>query len=430
MRQTFLIASRELRERIFSRSFILMGLIGPIIVLISVYLLFKLGGKDQQKWNVLVADPRGVFAEKIVSAEDPTIDYDFANDYITPENFVQDPRFKEYDALVEINEKVITNKVAYLFYKEKPSFSMSVNIRYHVERRLEEVLAVELARMTLADFRKIKQPLNFGFRNAYDPENKQSDNSAWVGLAFGTLIVLFIFLFGNSILRSVSSEKSNRIVEVLMSSVSSQKLLLGKIVGIGLSAFIQLLIWIGIIGIGLYWMRSSIFMDIYDPTVAMQTQGATDYNEFVELVFEQIQFASMLFYGFLFLLAGYLFYGAFFAGIGASMGSESDGQQFLIPLVLLLFLSIYAGYYYMEHPSSALSTFFHYFPFTSPVVVMVRLAQGYPPGEGIYLFVSLFILIMSAVLTLFLAARLYKNGLLQFGHSVRLKSLIQWIKMK
>jgi ABC-2 type transport system permease protein len=430
MRQTFLIASRELRERIFSRSFILMGLIGPIIVLISVYLLFKLGGKDQQKWNVLVADPRGVFAEKIVSAEDPTIDYDFANDYITPENFVQDPRFKEYDALVEINEKVITNKVAYLFYKEKPSFSMSVNIRYHVERRLEEVLAVEHARMTLADFRKIKQPLNFGFRNAYDPENKQSDNSAWVGLAFGTLIVLFIFLFGNSILRSVSSEKSNRIVEVLMSSVSSQKLLLGKIVGIGLSAFIQLLIWIGIIGIGLYWMRSSIFMDIYDPTVAMQTQGATDYNEFVELVFEQIQFASMLFYGFLFLLAGYFFYGAFFAGIGASMGSESDGQQFLIPLILLLFLSIYAGYYYMEHPSSALSTFFHYFPFTSPVVVMVRLAQGYPPGEGIYLFVSLFILILSAVLTLFLAARLYKNGLLQFGHSVRLKSLIQWIKMK
>jgi ABC-2 type transport system permease protein len=217
---------------------------------------------------------------------------------------------------------------------------MSVNIRYHVELRLEEVLAVEHARMTLADFRKIKQPLSFGFRNAYDPENKQSDNSAWVGLAFGTLIVLFIFLFGNSILRSVSSEKSNRIVEVLMSSVSSQKLLLGKIVGIGLSAFIQLLIWIGIIGIGLYWMRSSIFMDIYDPTVAMQTQGATDYNEFVELVFEQIQFASRLFYGFLFLLAGYLFYGAFFAGIGASMGSESDGQQFLIPLILLLFLKI------------------------------------------------------------------------------------------
>lgn len=430
MRQTFLLASRELRERIFSRSFILMGILGPIIVLISVYLLFKLGGKDQQKWNVLVADPQGIFAEKIVSAEDPTIDYDFANDYITPENFVQDPRFKEYDALVEINEKVITNKVAYLFYKEKPSFSMSVNIRYHVERRLEEVLAVEHAGMTLADFRKIKQPLNFGFRNAYDPENKQSDNSAWVGLAFGTLIVLFIFLFGNSILRSVSSEKSNRIVEVLLSSVSARTLLLGKIIGIGMSAFIQLLIWIGIIGIGLYWMRSSIFMDIYDPTVAMQTQGATDYNEFVELVFEQIQFSSMLFYGFLFLLAGYLFYGAFFAGIGASMGSESDGQQFLIPLILLLFLSIYAGYYYMEHPSSALSTFFHYFPFTSPVVVMVRLAQGYPPGEGIYLFVSLFILIMSAVLTLFLAARLYKNGLLQFGHSVRLKSLIQWIKMK
>jgi ABC-2 type transport system permease protein len=133
-------------------------------------------------------------------------------------------------------------------------------------------------------------------------------------------------------------------------------------------------------------------------------------------------------YFLLFFVVGYLFYGAFFAAVGATSGSESDGQQFVLPIIFLLFFALYAGYYSMQNPESSLATFFHYLPFTSPVVVMVKLAQGYEPGHIYELFLSLLILVISAIITLLIAGRLYKNGILQYGHRVKMQMLWRWMK--
>lgn len=429
MKNSWIIAMREFKERIGSRSFLLMALFGPLMVLGLIYLLFVLGGKEQQKWHVLVTDKANVFDHKIMAKEDPNITYSFANDYIEIEDFANNPAYAQYNAMVEINEKIVTNKTSFLFYREKPSFTMSVNIRYQVERRLEEVIATEFTDLSLSQFRKIKQPLQIGFRNVYDPQNTSADLAGWVGLFFGAVIFVFIFLFGMSILRSVTREKSNRIVELLLATVHPRALMLGKIVGIGLSALLQFLVWLIIVAGGLYIMRESVFADLYDPA-HVATNLPSDYNQFVELVFERIQFGSMLTYFLIFFVVGYLFYGAFFAALGAVSGSESDGQQFLLPLIALLLFALYAGYFVVNNPDSPMATFYHYFPFTAPVVVMVKFAMGYPPGEGYQVFVALLLLLLSAFGVLSMAARLYKNGLLQFGHSVRLKNLIQWIKMK
>lgn len=136
----------------------------------------------------------------------------------------------------------------------------------------------------------------------------------------------------------------------------------------------------------------------------------------------------MLTFFLLFFVAGYLFYGAVFAAIGATMGSESDGQQFLIPLLFLLGLALYSGFYVLNYPESSLSTFFHYLPFTAPVVVMVKLMQGYEPGHAYEIYMTLLVLLTSAMIMLSIAARLYKNGILQFGHRVRLKHILKWLK--
>lgn len=429
MRNSWIIALRELKERIGSRSFILMALFGPIIVLTMTYLLFVLGGKEQQNWKVLIVDPANLMEHKIMAKEDPNVTYAFATNYIEVKDFAENPTYGNYDAMVEINEKILSNKSSFLFYREKPSFNMSVNIRYHVERRLEEVLAEQFTKLSANEFRKIKQPLNLGFRNVYDPTDSSSDLAGWVGMFFGAVIFVFIFLFGMTILRSVSREKSNRIVEVLMATVHPRTLMLGKIIGIGLSALLQFSIWLLLIGAGLYFMREAIFIDMYDAT-NLATGQASDYNQFVELVFERIQFSSMISFFMLFFIAGYFFYGAFFAALGAVTGSESDGQQFLLPLIAILVFAMYAGYFVLNNPDSSLSTFYQYLPFTAPVVVMVKLAMGYAPGEGYQLFVSLLILLLSAIGVLIIAGRLYKNGLLQFGHSVRLKTIISWLKMK
>ena len=429
MRNSWIIAMRELRERLGSRSFILMAILGPLVVLTLTYLIFQFGGKDQQKWHVLIVDPANVYEQKIMSGEDPNITYSFATNYIEIEQFAKDKRFADFDAMVEINEKILSNKSGFLFYREKPSFTMSVNIRYQVERRLEEVLAKQFTKLSVSEFRSIKQPLNFAFRNVYDPEDVKSDLAGWVGLFFGAVIFVFIFLFGMTILRSVSREKTNRVVEILLATVKPRSLMLGKILGIGISAFLQVALWCLIIGIGLYFMREMIFIDMYDASNQAEGQ-VSDYNQFVELVFDRVQFGVMIFYFSLFFAFGYLFYGAFFAALGAVSGSESDGQQFLIPLILILCFALYSGYFVLENPDSPWATFFMYFPFTAPVVAMVKLSIGFAEGDSYQLFVSLFLLLVSSIGVIAIAARLFKNGLLQFGHTLRFKNIILWLKVR
>lgn len=430
MKNSWIIAVRELRERIGSRSFVIMAFVGPLLVLSLTYLLFAFGGKEQQNWNVLISDARGIMENKIMAGEDKSLQYSFISNYIEIEDFAQNKSYQKYDALVEVNEKVLTNKISFVFYREKPSLKTSINIRYHVERRLEELVAAKFTDLSVSDFRKIKQPLLMSFKNVYDPKDESSDLGGWVGLFFGAVIFVFIFLFGMTILRSVSREKSNRIVEILLATVHPRSLMLGKIIGIGMSAFIQFLLWFILISLGLYFMRETLFVDIYDASNVANGGSSEAYNQFVELVFERIQFSSMISYFLVFFALGYLFYGAFFAALGAVTGSESDGQQFLLPLIALLLFAMYSGFFVLNNPESSLSTFYHYFPFTSPVVVMVKLAMGYPEGDGYQLIISILILIMSALAVLAIAGKLYKNGLLQYGHTVRLKQIIQWLKIK
>lgn len=439
MRNSLLIALREWKERISTRSFLILSIIGPLTVLGLIYLLFALGGKSKQHWNVLIADPANIMENKILATPDESINYSFANDYIEIQEFEKGEMYQEFDALLEINQKIVSNKIAYVFHREKPSMRMQTKIQYHCERRLEEIMVKQFTKFTVADFRKIKQPLTIGFRNVYDPRDESSNLQGWVGLFYGAIIFVFIFLFGMTILRSVTREKSNRIVEVLLGCVSPKQLMLGKIIGIGFAAFLQFMIWCLIIGFGLYFMRETLFPDMFDASnlfsqdaVIQNNQeqffASMEYNQFVNLIYEDINIALMTGYFILFFIIGYFFYGTFFAAIGASSGSESDGQQFVLPLIFTLCFALYSGYYTLMNPESWLSTLFHYLPFTSPVVVMVKLAQGYEAGHSYELYLSLCILILSSLAMLQLAGRIYTNGILQFGHRVGIRHFFRWIK--
>lgn len=443
MRNSWLIALRELKERMGSRSFVLMSFFGPIIILCLIYFLFAFGGEGKQHWNVLISDPSNLLDNKIMAQEDQSINYSFSNQYIEMEEFRDAKKFQQYDALFEVNEKVLSNKTAFVFYRLKPSVRMQTRLQFHIERRIEEVMIEQFTDLSVKEFRKIKQPLNVAFRDVFDPLDEASDLRGWVGFFYGAIIFVFIFLFGMTILRSVSREKSNRIVEVLLASVHPNQLLTGKIVGIGIAAFFQFIIWMVVVGAGLYFMRELIFPDLLDASnmdivqmtdeVKNQTRldqlyAASEYNEFVNLVYERVQFGIMTAFFLVFFIVGYLFYGSFFAAVGATSGSESDGQQFVLPIIFLLCFSLYAGYFALQNPESSLTTFFHYLPFTSPVVVMVKLAQGYAPEESMQIYIALIILVVSAVLNLMIAGRLYKNGILQFGHRVKFSMIVRWLK--
>ncbi|XOV67351.1 MAG: ABC transporter permease [Fluviicola sp.] len=442
MKNSFLIAMREWRARVWSRSFLAMSVLGPLAVLIFTYLIFAFGDEGEQKWNVLIADPTNYMQGKIMPGEDKSVTYSFANSSIDHEVFREGARYQEYDAVIEINEKVLENKVSHVFFREAPSTRLRTKVQYQIERRMEEVFAQEKHGISVQKYRRIKKPLTMSFVDVYDPYGEGNSDNAWVGFFMGGVIILFIGLFGMTILRSVAREKSNRIVEVMMGSCSPRQLMSGKILGVGLSAMLQFIIWMVIIALGLYWMRETLFVDLFDPRsgnfdqAAQQLQSQSyaakqfssiEYNRFVDLVYNKINFSLMLSYFIGFFIGGYLFYAAFFAALGASMGTESDGQQFVLPLVFILLISLYTGYYTMNYPGSTLVSWLQYLPFTSPVVAMVKLAQGY--GEnGYQIYISMTVLYASAIGMLLIASRIYKNGILQFGHRLRLVHLLKWLR--
>ena len=441
MRNSWLIAKRELKERISNSAFLWMLFIGPIVSLFLIYLLFKAGDEGKSNLRILIVDPVNLMDTKIVAQEGKTIDYYFTDKYIEVEEFRDSKKYRDFDALMEVNEKILMNKKAFIFYRENPSPDLKMQLKFQLERRVEEVMIEEFTRLSVDEFRQIKQPLNVDFRNVYDPKNEASDMEGWVGFVFGAIIVLFVLLFGMTILRSTTREKSNRIVEVLLASVKPSQLMLGKITGIGISALIQIIGWIILISLGLIVFRQTIFPDLFDLSNWEGIQVSSDvqqqiidstpvgrYNQFIELIYERINFGYMLFHFVVLFVLAYFFYGAFFSAIGATAGTESDGQQFLFPILFILGFSLYAGYYAIILPDSTFTQWMQFIPFTSPVVVMVKIAQGYPDGTYYYAIFSILILVVSAYIFLNVAGRLYKNGILHFGHHVRIRNLVNWLK--
>lgn len=441
MRNSWLIAKRELKERISNSAFLWMLFIGPMVSLFLIYLLFKAGDEGKSTLRILIVDPVNLMDTKIVAQEGKTIDYYFTDKYIEVEEFRDSKKYRDFDALMEVNEKILMNKKAFIFYRENPSPDLKMQLKFQLERRVEEVMIEEFTRLSVDEFRQIKQPLNVDFRNVYDPKNEASDMEGWVGFVFGAIIVLFVLLFGMTILRSTTREKSNRIVEVLLASVKPSQLMLGKIAGIGISALIQIIGWILLISLGLFVFRQTIFPDLFDLSNWEGIQVSSDvqqqiidstpvgrYNQFIELIYERINFGYMLIHFVVLFVLAYFFYGAFFSAIGATAGTESDGQQFLFPILFILGFSLYAGYYAIILPDSTFTQWMQFIPFTSPVVVMVKIAQGYPDGTYYYAIFSIIILVVSAYIFLNVAGRLYKNGILHFGHNVRIKNLVNWLK--
>ena len=438
MRNSWIIAKREINERLNSKFFLLFLFIGPCILLLTLFFLFKAGDEGKDRVKLLVSDEGNILEGILHTQKNGCVSYQFSKEYISFEDFRTKPEFQQYDALLDVNHKILENKTCFVWYREKPSVERQIGIRSQLERRIEEVMVNETSKITMSDYKKIKQPLNLAFRNVYDPRQEEEHLAGWSGFAFGLLTIIFIFLFGMTILRSTTREKSNRIVEVILASVKSTDLMIGKIIGLGIVAFIQFFVWTIFIAVGLYFLREYFALNIYDganqvSTILgseVETTNALYLNKVVELVYERINYGVMLPVFLAFFTIGYVFYAAFFAVIGASSGSESDGQQFIIPLIGLFGISIYAGYISVEFPDSSIVNYLYYVPFTSPMVAMVKLAQGFVNGESYTLLISFLILLVSSLLAIQFAAIIFKNGILAFGHRLSLKHFIQWIRQK
>ena len=288
-----------------------------------------------------------------------------------------------------------------------------MQLKFEVERRIEEILAHEFSALSAQAFRSIKQGLIFDFRDLDDPKNEAKETSSWTGFAIGAFILLFVGIYGMTIFRATVKEKSSRIVEVLLASVKPQQLMMGKIAGIGLVALLQLFGWVLFLGIGFWILRQTLFVDLLDPSYWQGTTGVR-LNPLSDLLFEELKYGFLFVHFLLFFVGSFFFYGALFSVLGARSAADSDGQQFLIPLLLLIVFGLVAGIFYIFYPASGTAQFLMYLPFSSPVLSMIQLTQGATLDAYMIILLSWLVLILSSVLLLWLASRWYKKSILKF----------------
>jgi ABC-2 type transport system permease protein len=267
---------------------------------------------------------------------------------------------------------------------------------------------------------------------------KTSKIDSYLKLAFGGaagyLLFMFIIIYGNMIMRSVIEEKTSRIIEVIISSVKPIQLMMGKIIGTSLAGITQFAIWV-LLGSVLMLVLSAILgvsitelqtpqQDIMNeamqnPKIANEIQ--LGLQSFFNLPIGNLVVAFMFFF-----IGGYLLYSSLYAAVGAAVDNETDTQQFMMPILMPLILAVYVGIFtVIEDPHGTVSTVFSFIPFTSPVVMLMRIPFGVPIWQQV---LSFAILVCTFVFTVWFAAKIYRVGILMYGKKPSYKELYKWIK--
>jgi ABC-2 type transport system permease protein len=278
-------------------------------------------------------------------------------------------------------------------------------------------------------------------------EKSYPEVSMILGMFSGILIYFFIFLFGSQVMRGVIEEKTSRIIEVIISSVKPFQLMMGKITGIGLVGLTQFLLWVLLTGtivtIGISSFSSKIkpgatteqlVQSQTKSITAMQLPNAADStkvtgeqsNEVVTAI-ESIDFPVMIGMFLFFFLFGYLLYAALFAAVGSAVDSEADTQQFMLPLTVPLILSIVIAQYVIQEPQGPVAFWFSIIPFTSPVIMMIRIPFGVPYYQII---LSMTLLVAGFLGATWLAAKIYRTGILMYGKKISYRELWKWLKYR
>jgi ABC-2 type transport system permease protein len=253
-----------------------------------------------------------------------------------------------------------------------------------------------------------------------------------IGGAFGYLIMMFIVIYGNMVMRSVIEEKTNRIIEIIISSVKPFQLMMGKIIGTSLAGILQFLIWT-VLGLTLVFSVSMFFGINTTPTSnippEMLQSAQQEFGSMAQLYFNELlnlPIATLLICFVIYFIGGYFLYSSFYAAIGAAVDNETDSQQFLLPIILPLILGVYIGFFtVMNDPHGMVATVFSMIPLTSPIVMLMRIPFGVPWWQ---LLISISILFGTFFFVVWFASKIYRVGILMYGKKPTWKELFKWLK--
>jgi len=456
MNKISLIIQREYLTRVRKKSFIVMTLLGPVLFAAFMILpAYFASMKDNEIKKIAVIDKTNVFTRYIderpqsVLPETETIKFQALED-ISLEDLKDNFDATGYYAVLYIPENIFSSESVLLYSTKQPTMEVKNYIENKLSKDIENLKLskhnIENLDEILAEVRTSVDVRNIKWTK--EGESKESNTHAIMGIGYGAgmLIYFFIFLFGAQVMRGVIEEKSSRIIEVIVSSVKPFQLMMGKIIGVGLTGLTQFLVWVVLTLILLFGAQKFLAPEM-TKTPAMQEQlagndifsegnlalgqGTEEVSQGLQIfqditnTFDAIDPVALVISFLFYFLGGFLLYASMFAVVGAAGDNETDTQQFMLPITLPLILGIFVMVNTINNPEGPLAFWFSMIPFTSPIVMMVRIPFGVPLWQVL---VSSFLLIITFIAMAWMAGKIYRTGILMYGKKVNYKELWKWLR--
>ena len=437
MSKIWIIIQREFMTRVKKKSFILLTILMPFIfaALIMVPLMLATIEGDEQK-TVMVVDKTGRYVGSLKS----TANYAFVPTADNKDEFYTED--SEVEAVVQITADLAKNPKAVTIYSPR---EVKAELLSYVETCLgEQVRREKLSAYNIPELETIIADIQTDFHVATVKRNAEGDETSsntyiamTAGFIFTFLIYMFVMSYGGMVMQSVMEEKTNRIVELMVSSVKPFQLMMGKIIGVALVGFVQLAIW-GVMLSIILMVCGSVFglstapaapavagADAQMAAMAQQAGGgeaAEIMSALMGLPYAELGIMFVLYF-----VGGYLLYASFFAAVGASINAQEDSSQFIMPVVLIMVFGLYAAMYSAENTNGPLAFWASIFPLTSPIVMMVRIPFGVPWWEEV---LSLGLLFATSMAFVWISARIYRVGILMYGKKPSLREMLKWVRWR
>ena len=430
MNKIGLIISREYITRVRKKSFIIMSLLGPLLIIGFVWLTTFLTKNDKENYEILVVDESHLFDSILRNSQR------YHLQWAPKDKSYQEIQqiFKNDDQLdllvyLPVNLIKTNSMTAKCLYKDIPSTQLQKHLTNIINEAIE-LYRVSYNNIDITTYRSIKTRINLDVVDIENDANKNIQRKAFVGIAFSIFIYIFIFMYSVQVMRGVIEEKSNRIVEIIISSVSTFQLMMAKIIGVGLVGITQFFIWALVTFIMSLTVIPQFIPDQYNPKIQIDSNNLNNSNEILQFIIYDIEWSFLIFFFVLFFLGGYLLYSGLMAAIGAAVDEEVDTQQFLLPLTIPMIFAISMVSKVIDNPSSSISFWLSEIPFTSPIIMIIRIAMGIGDSsvELWEIILSLFLLVFTFIVTTWFSSKIYNKGVLSYGKKISYSEIFKWLK--
>lgn len=426
-----LIIKREFIAKVRNKSFIVMTFLGPLLIVGMTFLIAYLSSVNKGDIKTIgVHDRANIFVNDFKNSEDikyvnlSNLSYDKAKDSAS----------NAFEGLIYVpevqNVEELATKTTYIS-DDSPKMDFLMNLQKVIDTKLNKEnlkkLGFDAEKIEKA---KIKSEVQFAKFSGENGLKFLNEIKIGIGFAFGYLIMMFIIIYGNMVMRSVIEEKTNRIIEIIISSVKPFQLMMGKIIGTSLAGILQFLIWI-VLGVILMFSLSAVLGGQQEAVTtaqvsAEQAEVAMSFVDKLQLYIAEIPVLTIVVSFVIFFIGGYFLYSSFYAAIGAAVDSETDSQQFLMPIIMPLMLAVYVGFLtVMNDPHGTVAVVFSLVPLTSPIVMLMRIPFGVPLWQ---LALSIVLLYGTFIFVVWFAAKIYRVGILMYGKKPSWKELFKWLK--